>query len=63
MLSGHSDVSTDRRSELDQRSFKLAARDSRLYARGACDMKGLHRRQRCRVCPRSPQRNCLGLCT
>ena len=40
VLSGHTDVvpTDDQRWTSDP--FKLAARDSRLYARGACDMKG-----------------------
>jgi len=40
VLSGHSDVVPTDDQNWTSDPFKLAARDSRLYARGACDMKG-----------------------
>jgi acetylornithine deacetylase len=40
VLSGHSDVVPTDDQKWTSDPFKLAARDSRLYARGACDMKG-----------------------
>jgi len=40
VLSGHSDVVPTDDQQWTSDPFKLAARGSRLYARGACDMKG-----------------------
>ncbi|MEJ0036056.1 MAG: acetylornithine deacetylase [Gammaproteobacteria bacterium] len=40
VLSGHTDVVPIDDQHWTSDPFKLAARDSRLYARGACDMKG-----------------------
>jgi acetylornithine deacetylase len=40
VLSGHSDVVPTDGQDWTSDPFKLAARESRLYARGACDMKG-----------------------
>ena len=40
VFSGHTDVVPTDEQHWTSDPFKLAARDSRLYARGACDMKG-----------------------